>query len=146
MSLLRTRPIHLLTLPRASPFIVRSFASLSEPHLDPENRYTMSALLNALNPVKAMMTPPYTPKEDRSREASRELTSSFLLDPAEIIATRKVNSKTIPQPSAEQNLLRLQNHMSTLPTPLLKHMHLSKVRREDPRLFFQAMAADLTNL
>jgi malate dehydrogenase (oxaloacetate-decarboxylating)(NADP+) len=55
-------------------------------------------------------------------------------------------TSSTPQPTGEQNLLRLQKHLAALPTSLLKHMHLSKTRREDPRLFFQAMNADLVNL
>jgi malate dehydrogenase (oxaloacetate-decarboxylating)(NADP+) len=51
-----------------------------------------------------------------------------------------------PSPTPEQNLLRLRNHLDTLPTPLLKHVHLSKVRREDPNLFFAAMKDDLPGL
>lgn len=52
----------------------------------------------------------------------------------------------IPQPSPAQDLARLQYHLASLPTPLLKHVHLSKIRRENPRLFFKALAADIVGL
>ena len=51
-----------------------------------------------------------------------------------------------PSVNHEQNLLRLKNHLLNLPNDLLKHVHLSKIRREDPRLFFSALKADLNGL
>lgn len=48
--------------------------------------------------------------------------------------------------SREQSLLRLQSQLDNMPTPLLKHGLLSRVRREDPELFFSAIGADLVNL
>ncbi|WVQ84362.1 hypothetical protein IAT38_006514 [Cryptococcus sp. DSM 104549] len=57
-------------------------------------------------------------------------------------------SATTPHPNIThaQNLLRLKAHLQNLPTPLLKHVHLSKVRREDPDLFFAIMRDELTDL
>lgn len=48
--------------------------------------------------------------------------------------------------SREQSLLRLQSQLEQMPTALLKHGLLSRVRREDPELFFSAIQADLVNL
>nr|ODN92478.1 malate dehydrogenase (oxaloacetate-decarboxylating)(NADP+) [Cryptococcus depauperatus CBS 7841] len=60
----------------------------------------------------------------------------------------KAPRSTSPHPviTSEQNLLRLKAHLRNLPTPLLKHVHLSKVRREDPNLYFSALRDDLINL
>jgi hypothetical protein len=141
------RPHHLCSpFTRCPPLIrphQRAYASVAD-----DTTTTMTAFLNALNPVAAMFTPPITPKESRSREQSREWGIVIKFHPhlLTLVATTSVPSCSVPQPSAAQNLLRLQNHLAALPTSLLKHMHLSKTRREDPRLFFQAMAADLVNL
>ena len=51
-----------------------------------------------------------------------------------------------PSIDKNQNLLRLQNHLLNLPNDLLKHVHLARVRQEDPRLFFSALEADLNGL
>lgn len=48
-----------------------------------------------------------------------------------------------PIASPAQDLARLKNHLNTLTTPLLKHMHLSRIRRSDPNLFFAALKDDL---
>jgi malate dehydrogenase (oxaloacetate-decarboxylating)(NADP+) len=42
--------------------------------------------------------------------------------------------------------MRLQHQLEHMPTGLLKHGLLSRVRREDPELFFSAIQADLVNL
>ncbi len=54
--------------------------------------------------------------------------------------------RTHPLTTPEQDLMRLKHILSNLPTTLLKHTHLSKVRREDPNLFFRAMRDDLVGL
>ncbi|KAK4685206.1 malate dehydrogenase (oxaloacetate-decarboxylating)(NADP+), partial [Tremellales sp. Uapishka_1] len=51
-----------------------------------------------------------------------------------------------PLLSPRQNLQRLKLQLSLLPTDLLRHVHLSRVRRDDPGLFFAAMRDDLTGL
>ncbi|KIR70495.1 malate dehydrogenase (oxaloacetate-decarboxylating)(NADP+) [Cryptococcus deuterogattii CA1014] len=58
----------------------------------------------------------------------------------------KRSTAPLPAITPEQNLLRLKAHLQNLPTPLLKHIHLSKIRREDPNLFFSVMRDELTNL
>ncbi|KAK8858846.1 hypothetical protein IAR55_003076 [Kwoniella newhampshirensis] len=55
-------------------------------------------------------------------------------------------SPSRPQTSPAQNLLRLQTILQNLPTDLLKHTHLSRVRREDPNLFFSALNDNLIGL
>ncbi|WWC71047.1 uncharacterized protein I206_105000 [Kwoniella pini CBS 10737] len=73
------------------------------------------------------LTPPLTPNVNESKEISRS---------------------TSPHPNitSDQNLLRLKAHLQNLPTDLLKHVHLSKIRREDPALYFSAIRDDLTGL
>lgn len=51
-----------------------------------------------------------------------------------------------PHITMEQDLLRLKHHLGTLPTPLLKHVHLQRVRRQNPNLFFAALADDIDKL
>ncbi|TXT08841.1 hypothetical protein VHUM_02969 [Vanrija humicola] len=51
-----------------------------------------------------------------------------------------------PKISREQSLLRLQHQLATTPSPLGKHGLLSRVRQQDPELFFSAIQADLVNL
>lgn len=51
-----------------------------------------------------------------------------------------------PAISSAQNLLRLKSTLEGLPTPLLKHVHLSKIRREDPDLYFACLQDDLPNV
>lgn len=51
-----------------------------------------------------------------------------------------------PRLTRDQSLLRLQQQLKDMPTPLLKHGLLSRVRREDPELFFSAIQGDLVNL
>ncbi|KAK1920544.1 malate dehydrogenase [Papiliotrema laurentii] len=60
--------------------------------------------------------------------------------------TMPVQTPSHPSIDHKQNLLRLQHHLLTLPNDLLKHAHLSKIRREDPRLFFSAIKEDLNGL
>lgn len=58
----------------------------------------------------------------------------------------KRSTSPLPAITPAQNLLRLKAHLQNLPTPLLKHVHLSKIRREDPNLFFSVMRDELTDL
>jgi hypothetical protein len=51
-----------------------------------------------------------------------------------------------PRCDADQDLLRLKHQLRNLPSNLLKHTHLSKIRQQDPRLFFSALRDDLTGL
>ncbi|BEI85635.1 hypothetical protein CcaverHIS002_0510360 [Cutaneotrichosporon cavernicola] len=51
-----------------------------------------------------------------------------------------------PNIHREQSLLRLQHQLDQQPTSLMKHSLLSRIRREDPELFFAALQADLVNL
>ncbi|WWC96501.1 hypothetical protein V866_003369 [Kwoniella sp. B9012] len=73
------------------------------------------------------LTPPLTPNENDAKSISRSSSPHPLISP-------------------EQNLLRLKAHLQNLPTDLLKHVHLSKIRREDPSLYFSAIRDDLTGL
>jgi malate dehydrogenase (oxaloacetate-decarboxylating)(NADP+) len=51
-----------------------------------------------------------------------------------------------PNITIEQDLLRLKHHLALLPTNLLKHVHLQRVRRQNPNLFFAALADDISGL
>ncbi|KAK6907740.1 hypothetical protein I203_101741 [Kwoniella mangroviensis CBS 8507] len=73
------------------------------------------------------LTPPLTPNENDAKSILRSSSPHPLISP-------------------EQNLLRLKAHLQNLPTDLLKHVHLSKIRREDPSLYFSAIRDDLTGL
>ncbi|OCF40293.1 malate dehydrogenase (oxaloacetate-decarboxylating)(NADP+) [Kwoniella heveanensis CBS 569] len=75
------------------------------------------------------LTPPLTPNGNESK------TVSFSRSPS-------------PHPAItpSQNLLRLKAHLQNLPTDLLKHVHLARIRQEDPELFFSAIRDDLIGL
>jgi malate dehydrogenase (oxaloacetate-decarboxylating)(NADP+) len=47
---------------------------------------------------------------------------------------------------SKKDLLRLQAQLKALPSDLMRHTQLSRVRREDPRLFFAALREDLIGL
>ncbi|WWD18737.1 hypothetical protein CI109_103191 [Kwoniella shandongensis] len=59
---------------------------------------------------------------------------------------RRSPSPSHPNITPAQNLLRLKSTLQNLPTDLLKHSHLARVRREDPNLFFSALKDDLIGL
>lgn len=91
-----------------------------------------------------MPTPPL------SRKPS-ELGQSFHLRSSSSFAyvdtgTDVKTGSSYPEITPEQDLLRLTHHLSQLPTPLLKHVHLQRVRRQNPNLFFAALANDINKL
>ncbi|WVW85002.1 hypothetical protein I302_107038 [Kwoniella bestiolae CBS 10118] len=86
--------------------------------------YITKALSSLAN---GTLTPPLTPNENDAKSISRTSSPHPLIAP-------------------EQNLLRLKAHLQNLPTDLLKHVHLSKIRREDPSLYFSAIRDDLIGL
>jgi hypothetical protein len=51
-----------------------------------------------------------------------------------------------PDITMDQDLMRLKYHLGQLPTSLLKHVHLQRVRRQNPNLFFAALADDISGL
>ncbi|ORX37148.1 hypothetical protein BD324DRAFT_673974 [Kockovaella imperatae] len=61
-------------------------------------------------------------------------------------AKKDLAGSLLPHTSHEQNLIRLQRHLLSLPNDLLRHSHLAKIRQKDPRLFFAALRDDLTGL
>ncbi|OCF75376.1 malate dehydrogenase (oxaloacetate-decarboxylating)(NADP+) [Kwoniella mangroviensis CBS 8886] len=89
------------------------------------NTYITKALSSLA--TNGTLTPPLTPNENDAKSISRSSSPHPLISP-------------------EQNLLRLKAHLQNLPTDLLKHVHLSKIRREDPSLYFSAIRDDLTGL
>ncbi|WVR06598.1 hypothetical protein IAU60_003630 [Kwoniella sp. DSM 27419] len=84
-------------------------------------------MMSMVNRAFAALTPPLTPGENESKTLSRP-------------------SSPHPNITPSQNLLRLKAHLQNLPTDLLKHVHLARVRQEDPELFFSAIRDDLTGL
>ncbi|EIW67540.1 hypothetical protein TREMEDRAFT_45110 [Tremella mesenterica DSM 1558] len=76
--------------------------------------------------VNGVPTPPETPFEGK--------------------VVKPVHYSTYPSPLPAQQLARLKAHLNSLENPLLKHMHLSRIRRSDPDLFFAALKDDLNQM
>lgn len=94
-------------------------------------------------------TPPLTPKKNSL--SLRE----FVVEPLplyhDILLTHRPalgSGVALARPNIhrEQSLLRLQHQLDSQPSSLMKHSLLSRIRREDPELFFSALQADLVNL
>lgn len=45
-----------------------------------------------------------------------------------------------------QQVLRTTTQLANLPTPLLKHLHLSALRQKNPTLFFKVVMSDLISM
>ena len=84
-----------------------------------------------------MPTPPLSPKPGKKRKLVIVMYGS---------ASSLAPEVSYPNITLDQDLLRLKHHLAQLPTTLLKHVHLQRVRRQQPNLFFAALADDINKL
>jgi hypothetical protein len=84
---------------------------------------------------------PTPPLSRQPSQKSKSVSGSWAIE-----LTRSDLTTTYPQITPDQDLLRLKYHLDQLPTTLLKHVHLQRVRRQNPNLFFAALADDINAL
>ncbi|TYJ58383.1 hypothetical protein B9479_000929 [Cryptococcus floricola] len=134
-----------MTRPLALAPVLRSLDSA------PSHRLALSQLLSrpqkkaacsrAYNTTTAPRIP--TTLSQHSRTMPIAIPSRSLSSAADGQPIKARSTSPHPATSPEQNLLRLKAHLQNLPTPLLKNIHLAKIRRSDPNAFFSLMRDEL---
>jgi hypothetical protein len=126
------------TVLKHRPTISKRFkATIIDLELDQRYGHGPGEPYNTMEYKFGMPTPPLSPKLGQKSRFPLQLASW---------GAHMTGLTSYPDITMEQDLQRLKYHLDQLPTSLLKHVHLQRVRRQNPNLFFAALADDISGL